>query len=331
MLRNLKNFNGRNFQIPLKTDEDGMLGRECPNEKCLGYFKIKQGTGILDKEYQPTCPYCGIKADAQDFNTQEQIEYAKSIVMREVQKALGVDMQEWGKELERSTKGGFLQIKTEYKSTPMPIHYYEEKELETTITCEECGLVYSVFGKFAYCPDCGIDNTIQILRANLYLVKKLVTQSKAEENEEFKEFLVNNALEDIVSVFDSFGRNCVRLFTKNTEKSDISISFQNISKAHDRIQNEFGFDFLNGLDDEDWKKVVQNFQKRHLISHNDGIVDDAYLQITNDPEANFGRKIAVTAEDIEDMLSSIETIARGLQAGLSNWKSLINSKGGNYA
>jgi len=241
--------------------------------------------------------------------------------MREVQKTLGADLRKWGKELERTTRGGFIQIKTEYKSTPMPIYYYEEKELETTLACEECGLVYSVFGKFAYCPDCGVDNTLQILRANLDLVRKLLAQAKAEENAEFQEFLGHNALEDIVSAFDSFGRNSVRLFTKNTKKSEISISFQNIIRAHEIIQAEFGFDFLNGLETEDWEKVIRNFQKRHLISHNDGIVDNAYLQITNDPEAVLGRKIAVTAEDVEDMLSSIETIAQGLQAGLSSWKS----------
>ena len=321
MLNNLSDLDGKKFEIDLKTDEDGMLGRECPNEACSGYFKIKPGTGILDGNFQPTCPYCGIQADSQDFSTQEQIEYAKSLVVREVQKALGADLLKWGKDLERTVRGGFIQIKTEYKSTPMPIYYYEEKELETTLTCEECGLVYSVFGKFAYCPDCGIDNTLQIFRANLDLVQKLLAQAKVEENVEFQEFLVHNALEDIVSAFDSFGKNSVKLFTKNTKKSDLSISFQNIAKAHERIQTEFGINFQNGLEIEDWEKVIQNFQKRHLISHNDGIIDIAYLQITNDPKATLGRKIAVTVEDVEDMLSSIDTIARGLQSGLSSWKS----------
>jgi hypothetical protein len=251
--------------------------------------------------------------------------------LREVQKALGADLREWGKSLERSTRGGFLQIKTEYKSTPMPIRYYEEKELETTITCEQCGLVYSVFGKFAYCPDCGIDNTIQILSKNLELVNKLLDKAKEEENPEFQEFLVHNALEDIVSSFDSFGRNSIGLFTKNTEKSNLSISFQNIRKAHERILKEFGFDFSHGLASEDWERVVENFQKRHLISHNDGIVDEPYIQITNDQEAVQGRKIRIASEDVEDMLGAIEIIAQALQKGLSGWKSKIDEQGGNNA
>lgn len=321
MLNNLGDLDGKEFKINLKTDEDDMLGRQCPNDDCSGYFKVKPGTGILNEDFQPTCPYCGSQADSQDFSTQEQIEYAKSLVMREIQTALRADLQKWGKELERKTRGGFIQIKTDYRSTPMPIYYYEEKELETTLTCEECGLVSSVFGKFAYCPDCGVDNTLQILRTNMELVRKLLSKAEAEENAEFQEFLIHNALEDVVSAFDSFGRNSVRLVVKNTKKSELSISFQNVVRAHERIRAEFGFDLLNGLTIEDWEKVIQSFQKRHLISHNDGIVDNAYLQITNDPEAVLGRKIAVTVEDVEEMLISIEAIAHGLQTGLASWKS----------
>lgn len=320
MLNNLNNINGKEFKIILPTDEGGMLGRECPNQDCSGYFKIKLGTGIQEEEFQQTCPYCGTKADAQDFSTHEQVEYAKSLVMREIQKAIGADLQKWGKNLERSTRGGFIQFKTEYKATPMPIYYYEEKKLETTLTCEKCGLAYSVFGKFAYCPDCGVDNTLQIFNKNLELVHKLLNQAKAEENTEFQEFLVHNALEDIVSTFDSFGRNSVQLFTKNTSKTNLSISFQNISKAQDRIHDEFGFDILNSLEIQDWKKVAQNFQKRHLITHNDGIVDNTYLQITNDSKAVLGKKIMITSDDVEEMLSLIEIITKNLQAGLSSWK-----------
>jgi hypothetical protein len=331
MFNNLGNINGKNFNISLPTDEEGMLGRECPAEDCLGYFKITLGTGITNEDYKPTCPYCGIKADTQDFTTKEQIEYTKSLVVREVQKALGTDMRNWGKSLERSTRGGLIKIKTEYKSTPMPIRYYEEKELETTVTCEKCGLVYSVFGKFSFCPDCGIDNTIQILSKNIELVNKLIAKAKEEENPEFQEFLFHNALEDIVSSFDSFGRNSVRLFTKNTEKSNLNISFQNIGKAHERILNEFDFDFRDGLTPNDWKKVNRNFQKRHLISHNDAIIDDAYIHNTNDQEAVQGKKIKITAEDVEDMLEAIETIAKELKEGLSSWRSQLNGKGENNA
>ncbi len=320
------------MKISLPTDDNGFTGRECPVEECEGYFKIKFGTGVMDEGYNKSfCPYCGYESTQDQFFTKEQVSYIESIALREVQKAIDVEVKKWDRSLLRLTKNSFIQLRVDYKHSYRPIAYYAEQELETHLTCENCTLEYTVFGKFAYCPNCGVDNTLQILGANLDLVRKLVAQAKDEENSEFQEFLVHNALEDIVSAFDSFGRNSVRLFTKNAGKSDFRISFQNISSAHDRIQDEFGFDFVKGLPSEDWEIVVQNFQKRHLISHNDGIVDAAYLQMTNDPEADLGRKIVITAQDVEDMLSSIETIAQGLKFGLSSWKSSINGEGENDA
>jgi hypothetical protein len=331
MLSSLNRINGKKFSISIPLDVEGMMGRECPDENCLGYFKVKPGTGLKGEDLLMTCPYCGYSVTAQDFSTKEQIEYAQSLVLREVEKALGADLRNWGKKLERSTRGGLLKIKTEYKSTPMPIRHYEERELETILTCEECGLVYSVFGKFAYCPDCGVDNTLQILKKNLELVIKLLSKAKDEENNDFQEYLVHNALEDCVSAFDSFGRNSVRLFTKNTEKSDLSISFQNISKAYERILNEFGFDISDGLTPDKWEKVKRNFQKRHLISHNDGIVDDAYIQNTNDQEAALGRQVAICANEVEEMIRHVEIMAKNLQKGLSGWKSEMEKKGNSNA
>jgi len=45
MTRHLRRL-GNQFQISLPLDEEGYLGRECPNTDCERYFKIKPGTGL---------------------------------------------------------------------------------------------------------------------------------------------------------------------------------------------------------------------------------------------------------------------------------------------
>jgi len=53
---------GNQVSVPINSDEDGYLGRECHVAECLGYFKITPGTGIKG----PTpchCPYCGHTGD----------------------------------------------------------------------------------------------------------------------------------------------------------------------------------------------------------------------------------------------------------------------------
>jgi len=68
------------MKVNLPPDKQGVIGRECP--KCYKYFKVKFGTGL------PTsichCPYCGYTGDHNEFFTKDQIEYAKSIALREV-------------------------------------------------------------------------------------------------------------------------------------------------------------------------------------------------------------------------------------------------------
>src|ERR1700746_1467750 len=107
----MNRFNTRNLDrlskqvsVPIKTDDNGYLGRECPVKECLGYFKITPGTGI--KGPAPCyCPYCGHKGESNTFFTQEQIEYAKSIVLRKVADAIHKDLKSL--EFDQKPIGGF--------------------------------------------------------------------------------------------------------------------------------------------------------------------------------------------------------------------------------
>jgi len=47
-----------------------------------------------------------------------------------------------------------------------------EKDLETNLTCDNCGLVFSVFGVFAQCPDCNMLNAFLIYEKSLEVTKK---------------------------------------------------------------------------------------------------------------------------------------------------------------
>ncbi len=61
-------------RIPLSTDENGYLGRECPEAACKKYFKVVLGTGVKDAQYH-YCPYCGHKAERDKFWTVDQINH----------------------------------------------------------------------------------------------------------------------------------------------------------------------------------------------------------------------------------------------------------------
>ena len=305
-MNNLRNL-GNQFSIPIHADEDGYLGRECPVEECLGYFKITPGTGI--KGPAPChCPYCGHSGESRTFFTQEQIEYARSVVMRKVTEAIHKDLKSL--EFEHKPQGMFgigISMKVQ-ESAPLPIRYYREKQLETEVVCDNCTLRYAIYGVFGWCPDCGVHNSLQILVKNLELAKKELTLASAADTE-LANHLIGDALENAVSTFDGFGREiCLQ---KGAE-----IHFQNIAGARRRVQDTFGFDFADPLAADEWDRACRIFQKRHLLAHKMGVIDEEYLQRANDPGAVAGRKVRVSHDEVNSAIGIVEALGRRLFRGV---------------
>lgn len=306
-MSNVERLGGR-IRIPISTDEEGYMGRECPNEKCLGYFKVMPGTGIT--EPAPChCPYCGHVGDHNTFFTPDQVEYAQSAALRMVEDAVFKDLK--ALEFEHKPRGpfgiGFSMKVTQ--SAPQPIRYYREKQLETKVTCNTCTLKFAIYGVFGWCPDCGAHNSLQILNKNLELARKQLALAATVEAE-LGEHLIGDALENIVSAFDGFGREVC-------SKKLPNIRFQNLTAARRQVQEKLGFDFADGLDLETWATAVRIFQKRHLLAHKMGVVDAEYVQKANDPHAVEGRKVRVSSDEVSQAIGIVGQLGHRLFQGTS--------------
>lgn len=305
---------GNQISISLPKDENGLTSRKCPNTDCGGIFKIKTGTGLKGKNLPCHCPYCGYKADMNNFNTPEQIEYAKSVAIQQIKNAIRKDLQDWGRQLERSTRNSFIKMSVSYKDHPHPIRYYQEKQLETFVTCDVCTLEYAIFGVFAFCPDCNTHNSLQILNKNLELVEKEIAFAGTIEDAELSKRLVEDALENAISSFDGFGRATSFAYSSRASDPDKAkdISFQNIEGARKKVQDLFGFDLASGIVSDDWDFVVRCFQKRHLITHKMGVIDEEYIKKAHDPRAIAGRKIAIVPDEVIKLTELLRTIGENI-------------------
>ena len=302
------------IRVSMPVDENGLAGRECPNPNCLGYFKIKFGTGLKEDNLPCHCPYCGHIAGPDQFWTQEQIEYARSIMKNEVTKALQADTQKWDRELRQSTKNSFIKLSMDFKGHSQPIQYFREKQLETSIICENCTLEYAIYGVFAFCPDCGVHNSYQILGKNFELVEKEIMLAENTEDKELSQILIEDALENAISSFDGFGRSICNAFSKiSTNPAQTqNVSFQNIKNARNRVIDLFGFDFADGLDLDKWNMTIRCFQKRHLLTHKIGVIDQEYLEKVKDPDAVLGRKILVRQDEVLEFLVLMRLIGSNI-------------------
>ena len=123
--------------------------------------------------------------------------------------------------------------------------------------------------------------------------------------------MVENSLEDCVSAFDGFGREVCRIHAeKSTERSKAEkVSFQNLDGAKHNLKGLFNLNFSSGVTDEEWKAAVRGFQKRHLLSHTMGVIDEEYVRKSGDVQAVTGRKINVDSEEVRELVRIIGRLA----------------------
>lgn len=310
-MKNLRNL-GSQFSISLPPDEEGFIGRECPVTECKGYFKVQPGTGLKGESLPCHCPYCGHGADTDKFFTKAQAEYAKSVVMSEVTGALLKDLK--ALEFNHRPRGPFgISFSLKVTGQPTAIRCYREPKLETEVVCDKCTLHYTIYGVFGFCPDCAVHNSLQILNKNLELVQKILAVAETQEAE-VAQHLVENALEDCISAFDGFGRETCRVFAAKSEKPEkaAEIRFQNIAAARDRVKEQFSVDFAATAAHEDWVHIMRAFQKRHLLAHKMGVVDDDYLSATGDSPSLLGRKVSIAAEEVLELVARLQSLGAEL-------------------
>ncbi len=304
------------FSISIPPDENGLIGRECPKTDCESYFKIQPGTGLKGEDLPCHCPYCGHEAGQDKFFTKAQVEYATSVVLNQVSGALLKDLKSL--EFDHKPRGGFgIGISMKVSGRATPVSRYREQDLETEVVCDKCTLRYMIYGVFGFCPDCGVHNSLQILGKNFDLIEKLLAIAEAQENSVSRQ-LIENALEDCVSAFDGFGRETCRVFAgkaANPKKAG-EIRFQNITGAVERVVEEFGITFSDAVDPENWAKIQRAFQKRHLLAHKMGVVDEAYQKAAGAAGSVIGRKVSITKDEIHELLTGLRAIGRKLYESL---------------
>lgn len=275
--------------VQLSPDEDGYLGRECP--ACELYFKVLPGTGLSGQDVA-YCPYCQAANESSKFFTSDQLNYAKSIALRQLQEQVFGDLKQFP---EIHTSGPIsLHITMRVEGDEIPIEHYQERSLETEITCQACTLQYKIYGVFATCPDCATHNSVTILRTNLAVLRKQLDDVDDARREDI--------LKNAVGLFDAFGR------ATTEHQYATKISFQSLDHADEQLQRN-GASLRAHTSREEWEFLTRVFQKRHVLTHNMGVVDEQYLQRASDPDALLGRKIRLSSGEVERTIDLLDRLA----------------------
>ncbi|ULQ61027.1 hypothetical protein K7I13_07180 [Brucepastera parasyntrophica] len=288
--------------IPL--DDNGFIGRECL--ECERYFKLKPGTGLPTKHCH--CPYCDYEGDGNTFWTKAQIEYAQSVALNQViNKYLQPSFDKLNKtfkDLERKSRNSLIKFKFKVSNEKLelPIKYYNEKELETYIVCDSCGLEFAVYGVFARCPDCAELNAFLIYDKSLDITeKKLFIFLKPEIPNDIRMDSYKFILFDCISAFDGLGKE-LRKKVQNIFPERPKNIFQNLNALDDCTGNIISNSHSN------YQFIFKMFQVRHIYEHNMGVIDEDFIKKLDGYSDKLGMRYNLSEDEIKIFIQGMREL-----------------------
>jgi len=96
-----------------------------------------------------------------------------------------------------------------------------------------------------------------------------------------------------------------------TKIQHIKTSFQNLNRSKSIFTDEFGTDIFQVLNSEDLEFLQVQFSKRHVLTHNLGLVDEKYLTQVKSWQKP-GQEIPLESEEIERTLELISQVFRNI-------------------
>lgn len=313
--------------VEIQSDDKGFYDRQCPNEKCEYIFKIDMGDWtekVSDDEV--FCPMCGHSASSDQWYTFEQLDaieeiaasYAQSLISNELNKTFEKMASDF-----RNNK--FVRItynpKLKLSFINNPIGQRPEWELE--IVCEKCKTKYSVIGSAYFCPCCRNNSVKRVFNESLDTIEKMI-ESMTSLNKTFEirygkdkaetmcRSLIEGNISEIVSAFQKLAAD---IYSKLPPTISVRVNdFQIIEKGSLLFKVKTGKEYNDWLNDQEIGELIVLFQKRHLLEHNGGIVDERYISTSKDNSYRIGQRIVVKEDCALRLLYLVRKLSTGIKS-----------------
>lgn len=325
LLKTLKGLDGRSVSVPIDADDKGYLDKQCPSEGCEFMFKVhQQDWRNLFSDEAVWCPMCRHEAPADQWFTTEQAEHVKrealTAIKGEINRAMRADAKNFNR---RQPQNGFLSMSMSvsggyHRTLVLPAKAAAAMQLE--IECERCSARFAVIGSAYFCPCCGFNSVLRTFRDSL---RKIRAKKDGEET-------VRAALSETIGGDDAeltcrslretcltdgvtaFQRYCEGLY--EPYGSPPFNAFQRIFDGSQLWLVAVGAGYEEWLSADELKALKILYQKRHLLAHQEGIVDDRYIRNSGDQTYRPGQRVVISKDDVDDLLKLLEKLAAGISA-----------------
>jgi len=316
----------KKFFIPIKADKDGYLDRKCPNKECNFQFKVHEEdwkNKVRDEEV--FCPMCRCTADANSWMTSHQKKNAENQISKHIHGRIGRAMQEDAMNFNaKQQRNSFLQMSLSVSGTH-PYHHIlpiaAQKEMLLKITCCQCHARYAVIGSAFFCPACGynsaeetFDNSLKKVETklkNISVIRKAIQITSKDEAEIACSSLIETSLSDCVVAFQRF---CEVVYSRVNPSEKIKFNaFQNLDAGGEYWKSLFGKGYADWLSPIEYSELNKLFQKRHLLAHREGMVDQKYLDKSGDSNYKLEQRIVVNEKDVIQLKDTIQKLAGAIR------------------
>lgn len=337
LLNELENL--ESVSVPIECDGKGYIDKQCPSEECEFLFKVNEDDWeniFVDESVW--CPLCRHEASSDEWFTLEQIAYAESealsVVEGKIHNAMSSDTQKFNSQQSSNnfiSMSMSMEVKGGTRRTyAMPAKATEIMQLE--ISCEECNSRFAVIGSAFFCPSCGNNSVIRTYfdslrkikakKDNVDVVRKaLIEVSGKDEAELTCRSLQETCITDGVAAFQKY---CEGLY--KTYGNPPFNAFQRLDQGSELWEKQINKGYYAWLTEDELKNLNILYQKRHLLSHNEGIVDQRYIEKSKDTFYKEGQRIVILDKDIDNILLYLEKLGVGLRDECSKQQTILNNK-----
>lgn len=337
LIKEMERMNGQSVSVAIESDEKGYIDKQCPNEDCEFIFKVNEKDWAdIFKDEAVWCPFCRYEAPSDQWFTIEQVEHAKAEAFAVMQGKIHNSLRSCAQKFNRSQpKNSFISISMKVTGGLNRTHTIPAKAadlMQLEIQCESCESRFSVVGSAYFCPACGHNSVTRTFRDSLRkirakkdsvgIVKQAITETAGKDEAELTcRSLIETCISDGVVAFQKYCEGMYDIFGKAPFNA-----FQRLEQASElwgkAVQK--GFDEWLSKDEINLLRIL--YQKRHLLAHNEGIVDEKYIHKSGDNKYKEGQRLVISAFDVENLLVCLEKLSIGIEEGCSDAKSLgVNS------
>lgn len=318
---------GMRVPIQLELDENGYLDRVCSSDECATHFKVLfDDWRDIVRDEKVFCPLCRHDAKSTEWNTREQAKYIEGAAHAYLQKQLGQAFESDSRKFrQKQSRSSFIKISMSYKQgrIPVPVPAMATDIMTQDFQCDECGCRYSSVGAAFFCPSCGQNSVLETFSNSVQTVKKtldsisairaaLIESTDKNVAEDSVRHICENGLVKIVSSFQRYAEAC---FHKLPNAGSFTIRrnlFQNLTESDTIWRNASGSGYTNILDATEFQALSLYFQQRHVLAHLDGIVDQQYIDRSQDRRFDVGQRLVVSESAVANLATVIEKLAAGI-------------------